>query len=1031
MDFVSYFLRRPVIATALSMCLFLAGAISVIRLPISLFPSVQLNSITVSASYPGATADLMDGRIASEILSAVSDVEGIDHVVSRSMQDRTQVDLTLDIGTDLEDALSQVGERVRAISSFPQDMDPVEVRRQEVDTAPDYALAFTSEQMTPPEVTEYLERVAKPRIQSLSGVATVEVLGSQYAMRIWLDPVKLERYNLTAVDVSAVLKQGNVQINAGTFRSGDRRSSILVTSGLSSVEGFRNLPIGSSNVRLGDVASIEMGSREPNIRSRFNGQPATVMFVKWRAGANPLRVGAQVNDVITSMETSFPFDLQAKVLVDNTDYIRIAIEEVVLTIFATSAIVVLVLFLGTGALRATVIPMVVIPLSLVGICAVMLLAGFSINTLTLLAMVLAIGLVVDDAIVVLDASIWHIEQGKTPISAAAEGTRSLAGSLLTMTLTLAIAYLPLAFAGGLVGELFTEFAVTLAGAVMLSGVIAVTLTPLMCGRILSRRHSQIRTVHRVEAAFAAIRRVYQRSLVRALRVRSLLVLVWMICLGATVVLYITTPRILAPTEDQSSLMVLAQAPESTNIDFIEGEAQRLENIYKHLPGVENYNYVAGVPAENRLMSFIRLKDWAERDQTAMQLQPLLQSELNAIPSLQSVAIVPTSLPGAGGLPFQFVLKQQDRDYVMLDALSDGVLRRLRQSHLFLFARKDLSFASPQVRLQIDRQKAAEQGISASDIGFNISLAYANARLQPFTYHGRTYNVVMQLDPKATIGADPLGSINVRTKSGNLVRTSALATKIVGAVPTELNRFQGQASVTISGVLAPGVGLSQAVAYVEALMDDLDARGVTTDLAGETRRSTQENIRLQWTFVLAVLGIYFLLALQFQNYRDPLVVLLGSLPLAAFGALLAMHSLEISLNIFTQIGLLTLCGLICKQGILMVQAANSLRENGMCNLSAAIVRASGSRLRAIVLTSLTLALGAMPLLLAYGPASASRYELGVVLVAGMVLGPLLCLYLLPALYLVLGSKRQATSFRELEHPVGPTPAAGSQLLGGLA
>lgn len=1009
MDFVSYFLRRPVIATTLSIVLFLAGAMSLLRIPVSLFPSVQLNSISISASYPGASADLMDGRVASEILSAISDVKDVDHVISSSTQGSADIDLTLDVGANLQETLSQVSERVHAISSFPQDMDPVAVRRATQENAPpDYALAFVSERMTSAEMTEYLERVVKPRIQSFSGVATVEVLGSQYAMRVRLDPSKLNKYNLTALDVSDTLSHSNVQINTGTAREGDTRSTIAITSGLSSMEDFRDLPIGSSGVRLSDLADVKMGAREPNTRSRLDGEPATVVLIKWRENANPLYVGGQVNEAIETLAAAFPFDMRVKVLVDNTNYIRTAIEEVAITILVTFAIVMLVIYLGTGALRATVIPMIVIPLSLVGICAVMLLSGFSINTLTLLAMVLAIGLVVDDAIVVLDASIAQIEQGKTPMHAAAVGTRALAGSLLSMTLTLAVAYLPIAFAGGLVGKLFTEFTVTLAGAVILSGLIAVTLTPLMCGRILSRRHNQTPMVLRVEAVFTVLRRAYQRSLIRALRLRLFFVLVWVFVLGTTAFLYMTLPRILAPTEDQNSLIVLAQSPVSTNINFIGREGQRLETIYRALPGVENYNYIAGIPFENNLMSFVRLKNWDQRDLTAMQLQPLLQNKLDDIPALQSVAIIPTSLPGTGGLPFQFVLKQQDRDYPLLDVLSDDVLRRLRQSHLFLFVRKDLNFASPQLGFKIDRQMATEQGISASDIGRNVSLAYANARLQPFTFHGRTYNVVIEFDPNVSVGANPLDNINVRTKNGILVPLSTLTTRTMDTVPAELNRFQGQASVTISGVPAPNVSLSEAVRFVQSVMQDLDARGVTSDLAGETRRAAQENVRLQWTFVLAILGIYFLLAIQFQNYRDPLVVLLGSLPLSVFGALAAMWWLDVSLNIYTQIGLLTLCGLICKQGILVVQAANSMRMHGVDNLSAAIVRASGSRLRAILLTSLTLALGALPLLLAYGPASVSRYELGVVIVSGMVIGPVLCLYLLPVLYLLLSGRRRFKS-----------------------
>lgn len=998
---VGYLFARPVIVVTINLFLLLAGCFAVLRLPVSLLPHVQLDSITVDATYPGATAELMDGRIASEIISAVSDINGIDYVSSQAVSERAQVAVALDVGQNLQQVLGQISERVRAISGFPDDMPPVEIRLAELDTAPDYALAFLSDQMSPAEVTDYLERVIKPQFQSLQGVGSVEVLGSEYAMRIWLDPEALTRHNLTALEISAALRSNNLQVNAGALRSDTTRMSIQVNSGLGSIEEFRNLPIGNGQTRLEDVARIELGARQPNIRSRFDGESATIMFVRWQEDSNPLVTGKSVRALTAELQSGFPYDLQQKVLVDNTSYIQTAISEVLVTIFVTAVIVMIVIYLGTGSLRAIAIPMVVIPLSLIGICAALLIAGFSINTLTLLAMVLAIGLVVDDAIVVLDASLYGLNRGQTPIQAAKVGLTTLAGPLVSITLTLAIAYIPIAFVGGLVGKLFAEFALTLAGAVILSGIVAVSLTPLMCSRFLSEKHASLPFAQRIEAVFGVLQRRYQRSLIHALRFRSLMLWLWLTCICAAGVLYMTTQRNLAPTEDQGSLMVFAQAPTSASIGFLDTQARQLEDTYSTLPGVENYNYVAGVPTENRLMSFLRLTDWKTRERSAMELQPLLQERLDMIPALQSVVIVPSSMPGSGGLPFQFVLKQSNRDYHMLDELSDVVIQRLRQSGMFAFARKNLDFQAPQIVLDIDRQLARKLGITADEVGFNISLAYANAQLQPFTYDGRTYKVVMQYDPQLNSYTDRLGGINLRTNSGQLVSLSALTSRSAATVPSELNRFQGQAAVTISGVLKPGVGLSEAADYVQELIDLFEARGVTTDLAGETRRAESENQRFQWTFLMAIMGTYFLLVWQFQSYRDPLIVLFGSVPLSAFGALITMRYLDIPLNIYTQIGLLTLCGLISKQGILVVQAANRQRENGRSqSLGPIIIRASGSRLRAIMLTSLTLVLGALPLLLAEGPASVSRFQLGVVIVSGMMLGPLLCMYLLPALYLVL-------------------------------
>lgn len=1001
MFLLDLFLRRPVVSVAVSVMLFAGGAFSLFQLPVGLFPRVDVDVISIGAYYPGASAELMDGRVASEIVSAISDVEDIDHVTSNSSAGRSEVLVHLDLGADPQEALTGIIERIRSISRFPEGMDPVQVKRREADRAPDFALAFLSREMRPAQVTDYLQRVVQPRLESIPGVAAAEVLGSEYAMRIWIDPRKLERHNLTPLDIRGTLRLDNVQVNAGILRSGDVRSQIAAETGLSTVDDFGALPLvtvaGTSPVTLSDVARVEFGSQQPRIQSRFNGEPATVVFVRWQQDSNPLQVGERVKQAIKDLRAGYPYDLKSEILIDNTEYIERAVREVFETILITVTVVTLVIFLGSGALRAVLIPVVAIPLSLVGVCLLLYVAGFSINTLTLLAMVLAIGLVVDDAIVVLDTALARMAAGDSPGRAALLGTRAIAGSLVSMTLTLAVAYLPLSFIGGLVGKLFTEFAVTLAGSVLLSGVLAVSLTPVMCARILSARHGQTRAVRFVEGLHHRFRRAYQRSLVAALRWRTALVWVWLACLVGTVGLFLSLPQELASKEDQGSLMVLASAPTSANIDFMDTQAQRLQALYRSLPEVQNYNYVVGVPGENQLMSFLRLRDWAERKQSAMDMQPALQAKLSELPALQSVAIVPTSLPGAGGLPFQFVLKHEDKDYRMLDALSEALLRRMRASGMFLFANKDLRYDASQERLVIDRQRAAEYGVSVGDIGLNISLAFANAKLQPFTYRGRTYDVVMEMDPRAPGGTQTIGDLLVRTRNDALIRLDALTTRDTQVVPATLNSFQRQASVTISGVLAPGVGLSQAVDAVQRIVAEMKPRGVTTDLAGETRKSFEENKRLHWTFALAITGVYFLLVLQFLNFRDPCIVILGSIPLSVLGALLALHELGISLNIYTQIGMLTLAGLISKQGILMVQAANALRSRGARSVYAAIVRASGVRFRAILLTSATMLLGALPLLFATGPASVSRFELGIVIVSGMSAGSILTLYLLPALY----------------------------------
>lgn len=659
--------------------------------------------------------------------------------------------------------------------------------------------------------------------------------------------------------------------------------------------------------------------------------------------------------------------------------------------------------MGAGTLRAVAIPVIAIPLSLIGVCLVIYLCGFSINTLTLLAMVLATGLVVDDAIIVLDIALHRIRMGDTPYKAALKGGNEIAISLVTMTLTLAIVYLPLAFIGGIVGKLFSEFAVTLAGAVIISGILALSLTPVMCARMLSTNHQHSLMVIRVEKMFARFRRSYERILIRLMKTGNFPLWLWATTLAGVIILFIILPHALAPKEDQGSLMVIAEGPSVIGTDYIEQHTPILENIYSTLPEIANFNYVIGVPKDNQLLSFVRLINWSERQRSTIQLQPELQNIVAKIPALQSVVILPSSLPGVGGLPFQFVLKHEDKDYASLDTLSDLMLREMRASGMFLFLKKDLKYDTPQIHIRLDREQLAKVGISASDVGYSMNLAYANTKLQPFIYEGRTYNVIMALKKTERAAIQSLLDLQVRSIDGNLIRLGSLVTQNPEVGPESLNTFQKQAAVTLQGVLAPGIGQSEATEFALQLLHNLKSQGVSYDLSGETRQSKEEGQRLLVTFAIALVGIYCLLALQLTNYLGPLIVLLGSIPFSVLGALLALFWFDVPLDMFTQVGMLTLVGLISKQGILMVQATDNLCKKNGISIYYATVRASASRLRAIVLTTLTMILGALPLLFASGPAAESRFELGLVIIMGMLVGSCLTLFLLPSLYIFVHKK----------------------------
>ena len=990
-------LRRPVIAIALGAVLFIGGLAAIVRLPIGLYPRVEADTISVRSTYPGASAELMDGRVTSPVLSALSGVDGVDHVTSSSQPGQSEVMLHLDARGDPQQALIQTMERIRAISDFPADMDPPQVDRPPPEGLPDMAYAFSSHRLSGAQIVEYLERVVKPRLEAIKGVGRVEILGPESAMRIWLQPRRMERYGVTTIDVAQALQAGNVLPRAGVIHGRDSKFQLVPQTGLATASAFAALPIGgaSSALRLGDVARIELGGRDPEVASVFDGRPAALAVVHWQGG-NPLRAGESVRRTVDELRTGFPHDLRAHVLVDGAEYIAGAVSEVLTTIVLTALAVTLAIALGAGSLRPVLVPVTAIPISLAGACLLLGLFGFSVNVLTLLAMVLATGLVVDDAIVVLDSTLSGMAGGQRPGAAALGAVRRIGASLVTMTVTLAVAYLPLVFIGGIAGRLFTEFAVTLAGAVLLSGLLAVTLTPVMCARLLSSRQRQL---FQSEAVFVRVRRAYARALVKVLRTGMLPPVIWGACLVAVVVLLRSLPHDLAPKEDQGNLMVLASAPIGATASRLSREIGKLESAYRQVPEIANYNYVQGVPRENALLSFARLNSWSERRRSAMALQRELQQRLDGIHALQSMVLLPSSLPGSGMLPFQFVIKHEDGDYRALAALGDALLAKLRRSGRFLFVSKDLKFDTPQLGMLPDREQLARAGISAADVGFTLALAYANITAQSFVRHGRSYDVVLGLDPTDAAPMQDLLSLQVRGEGGRAVRLGSLLREARGAVPEALNTFQHQASATLQGVPAPGIALSEAAEYARVALGELRPRGVSSDLGGETRQSEDEHRRQAWALALALIGIYALLGLQFNNFRDPLLVLLGSVPLALLGALLGLKLRGVPLDLYTQIGLLTLVGLISKQGILMVQAANDLRARGVHSPQLAIIRACASRLRAIVLTSVTMVLGAIPLLLATGPAAMSRGELGLVIVCGMVVGPLLVLFLLPSLYVV--------------------------------
>lgn len=610
-------LRRPIIVIALSSLLFICGLFALVHLPAGLYPKVDMSDVSITAHYPGASAELMDGRVTSEILSSISGVDGADYVTSTSSPGASEVDVHLNIGSNLQKVLEDIRERVDAISSFPINMDPPQVVRKAPDGPPDLAFSFTSKMMKPAQMSDYFNRVFKPRLESLNGVGRVEILGSQYAMWVQLDPDEMERYNVTAEDISQSLKTENIRLNAGALHHDQQRFQLVSDTGLSTVSDFNNLPIttkaGMSAVRLGDVAKIKLAKDQLRTKSVYDNKPAATIFIYWQLTSNPLSVAHAVNQTIASLATSFPYDLKAHSLIDTSQYIGGAIHEVFLTILLTCIAVTLAILLGSGTLRAVIIPVIAIPLSLISVCLLIYLLGFSINLLTLLAMVLATGLVVDDAIVVLDITLQRMQVGESPYQATLSGIKEVSGSLIIMTLTLAITYIPLIFVGGIVAKLFLEFAVTLAGSVIISGILALSLTPVMCSRMLSQDHQNNPMVIHAESFFSKMRKIYARLLIKILRYRKISLWVWFFSLIGVVTLFLKLPHELAPKEDQGYLMVISQGSSVMGSDYIDQQMPKLKNIYHSIPEIANFNYAVGVPEYNQLLSFVRLKERPEKN----------------------------------------------------------------------------------------------------------------------------------------------------------------------------------------------------------------------------------------------------------------------------------------------------------------------------------------------------------------------------------------------------------------------------------
>lgn len=1026
MSFTDLFIRRPVLASVVSLLILLVGLQAGFSLQVRQYPELSSTTITITTGYPGANADLIKGFITTPIEQAVSSAEGIDTLVSASSQNTSVVTLNLRLNADPDRAMSDVLSKVNQVKGVlpAESNDPIVVKTTGEGHALMY-MSFNSDVMTAPQITDYLSRVVQPKLQTVDGVANAEILGGQtFAMRVWLDPNRMAALGVTPADVRQALAANNFTTAAGQIKGDFVQTSINAETSLSSANAFAQLVVaarGDALVRLGNIAKIELGPQNVSSSSVFDGLKAVFFGIYGTPSANPLDVIDGVRAVMPEIERQLPPGLSGTIAYDATDYIRESIAEVIQTLGEAVVIVVVVIFLFLGNLRTTVIPIVTIPLSLIGVMIMLLAMGYTINLLTLLALVLAIGLVVDDAIVVVENIHRHIEEGLTPFDAALKGAREIALPVISMTITLAAVYAPIGFVSGLTGALFREFAFTLAGAVVVSGVVALTLSPMMCSKLLTDLEHEGRFTELLDRLFNGLRDRYLHWLHRALNFRALILLVLVGVMSMTGLMYVTAPQELAPEEDQGILFMIGKTPQYANLDYLEHATSHLENVLRTVPEAAHIFTINGMESAHQAFIGFLLEPWEQRTRSQKEVLQELQPKLAGIADAQIFAFPLPSLPGStGGAAVQFVITTTS-DFEQLAQVLADLQAAAGESGLFLFTDSDLKFETPQIEFKIDHDKANRLGISMQDIGGALATLLGGNYVNRLNLAGRSYEVIPQVPRDYRLTPDWLTRYQVKTGSGELVPLSTVATIAHSVQPNALTTFQQLNSATLSGVPFPGRTLGEALDFLKDKADEIFPEGYSYDFKGESRQFVQEGSTLVYTFVFALLVIFLVLAAQFESFRDPLIILIA-LPTSIFGALLPITVGGIlgmaSINIYSQIGLVTLIGLISKHGILMVEFANLMQEQGMSRRDA-IEHAAAIRLRPILMTTAATVLAMVPLLTATGAGARSRFAIGVVIAAGMTIGTLFTLFVTPAVYTLVASDKQArrTASGQVE-PVRP-------------
>jgi len=1007
MNISALFIRRPVLATVFGILILLLGFQGIFNLAVREYPEVEETVITVTTVYPGASPELIQGFVTSPIAAAVATTENIDYVTSQSRPSASVVTVQMKLGSNPDVALTEVMSKVQQVrGQLPSDAkDPTIVKG----TGQQFAIMYIAMQnpnMSAEQLTEYIERVIRPRMSTIEGVAEVQVMGAaNYSMRVWIDPIRLAARGVTAAEVVGAINQANFLSAPGKTKNEYVTYSITTETTLRTPEAFGSLPLRSSGdeiVRLRDVADVELAAESTDMVVNFNGEPGTFIGIFPTPAANPLDTADAVIAELPAIQATLPQGMEMNLVYNATEAISASIEEVFKTIGEAVAIVVVVILLFLGSFRSVLMPIVTIPLSLIGACGLLLGMGYSINLLSLLAMVLAIGLVVDDAIVVVENIHRHIEEGMTARKAAFKGMSEISGAVVAMTLTLAAVFAPLAFTGGLTGSLFKEFAFTLAGAVVISGIVALTITPAMSARLLAHDgESRFQAV--VDRTFERLENFYEKLVSGSLKYRPVTLMIVIALVTLTGFLFVKTSTELAPEEDRGALFSLITAPRYATSDYTTVYVDEMREKTKDLPELDASFSIVGFGGQtNSGIAVWAFDDWSERDRSQKEIQGDIQARLSSITGVQALVFAPPSLPGAGGgLPISVVI-QSTGDPSLVYEVAEEIRQKAQASGRFIVVQNSLAFDAPQVTVSVDRERAAALNIPASQVGTTLGVLVGGGAVAQFDRDSNSYDVITQVPREYRENPESLGDFFVRSATGEMVPLSAVTSVSTAASPASIEQFNQLNSATISALPLPGVTTGDGLQAIEEIAQAALPDGFFVDYSGQSRLEKEQGNTILIAFAMAVVVIYLVLAAQFESFRDPLIIMMA-VPLSIFGAIVPLNLGLGTLNIYTQIGLITLIGLITKHGILLVEFANQQRtHNGLSRLDA-IIASAKVRLRPILMTTAAMSLGVVPLILSSGAGAAARNSMGLVIFSGILIGTMFTLFVVPMFYTFISAR----------------------------